>query len=154
MNRAYIAIGIALLGLIVSSISNAQSKTRGFDNPHRIPNSYIVMLKSDGPEWQRHPGRAASRNLKEAVLAHNKERVLQLTNDLTREFGGRVTARYGAVLKGFAVEMDEEAAKRLAEDPRVALVEPDEPTSITTVQTNAPYHLDRIDEENRPVDGD
>ncbi len=160
MYREWISISMLVLSSLgaVTSIAQVEDepppRTRGFDNPHRIPNRYIVTLRDDGPEWVAHPGKRASRAEKQAALSHNKQRVMQLSDELNRRYGGRLLHRYSSALRGFAIELDESAARRLAEDESVLLVEPDEPTVIASVQTNAPWHLDRIDEENTPLNGD
>jgi hypothetical protein len=56
MHRICIALVISILN---TTVSHAQSKMRGLDNPYRVPDRYIVTLKRDDPEWQRHPGRDA-----------------------------------------------------------------------------------------------
>src|SRR5687768_12576076 len=126
MHREWIAMCILLsssLGAasIAEAQSEAQPRLRGLDNPNRIPNRYIVTLRDDGSEWAARPGRRASRAEKEAALSHNKQHVQQLSDDLNRRYGGRLIHRYGAALKGFAIELDESAAKRLAEDETVLL---------------------------------
>jgi subtilisin family serine protease len=66
---------------------------------------------------------------------------------------GKLKYSYGAVLKGFAAELTEEALKELRSDPDVAYVEQDQTVSITTTQTGATWGIDRIDQRNRPLSG-
>ncbi|MGW6709675.1 S8 family peptidase [Streptomyces sp. NPDC054956] len=79
--------------------------------------------------------------------------------------GDRVGAVYDTALHGFAVRTTAARAAELAADPRVASVEPDAtflidgaPTDDAAgaqplVQTPAPWALDRLDQNELPLDG-
>ncbi|HEX6872746.1 MAG TPA: S8 family serine peptidase, partial [Micromonosporaceae bacterium] len=83
---------------------------------------------------------------------------------LSQRYGGTVGHVYGAALRGFEVRMPEKAAQRLAADPAVAFVEPNQVVSLppaalaptptaTGVQVNPPsWGLDRIDQRYLPLD--
>jgi len=66
--------------------------------------------------------------------------------------GGKLKYSYGAVLKGFAAELSDEAVAALRADPDVDYVEQDQTVSISTTQSPAPsWGLDRIDQRNLPL---
>ena len=66
--------------------------------------------------------------------------------------GGKLKYSYGAVLKGFAAELSDEAVVALRADPDVDYVEQDQTVSISTTQSPAPsWGLDRIDQRNLPL---
>ena len=66
--------------------------------------------------------------------------------------GGKLKFSYGAVLKGFAAELSDDAVAALRADPDVAYVEQDQTVSISTTQSPAPsWGLDRIDQRNLPL---
>jgi subtilisin family serine protease len=67
--------------------------------------------------------------------------------------GGRVTFAYGAVLKGFAGELDNGALALLRRDPDVAYVEQDQTVTLTATQSGATWGIDRIDQRNLPLSG-
>lgn len=91
-----------------------------------IPGSYIVVLKSN-------PGMARSaevaRGLGVAAVRHE----------------------YNETIKGFAANLSDAEASRLARDPRVAFVEQDRVVTLEATQTGATWGLDRIDQRARPL---
>lgn len=63
------------------------------------------------------------------------------------------THRYREALHGFAVRLEDGAARDLARHRRVARVEPDGVVRADTVQTSPPWGLDRIDQRLLPLNG-
>ncbi len=88
-----------------------------------IPGSYIVVLEDDA----------------------SVERVT------ARHFipPAAISATYHYALLGFTATMNAAAAARLADDPRVRLVEPNRWFAIAATQSSAPWGLDRVDERDR-----
>ena len=97
-----------------------------------IPNQYIVVLHDEEPVRARTSVAALARSM--ATLR-----------------GGRVTRTFERVLKGFAIEMSPQAARALANDPRVRYIEQDSTMYAVATQTNATWGLDRIDQRDRPL---
>ena len=96
-----------------------------------IPNQYIVVLDQDAD------GDEAGTNRK--------------VESLLRGRGRSADKVWAHALKGFSVEMTEEEALALAEDPDVAYVEEDAVMEINVTQTGATWGLDRIDQRNLPL---
>ena len=96
-----------------------------------IPNQYIVVLDQDAD------GDVVGTNRKVEALLNGRGRVPD--------------AVWAHALKGFSVQMTEEEALALAEDPDVAYVEEDSVMEINVTQTGATWGLDRIDQRNRPL---
>lgn len=72
---------------------------------------------------------------------------------LAKKHAGSLRYTYTAALRGFAVRMTEEDAKKLAADPSVARVEADAVAYAVDTQTNPPsWGLDRVDQRDLPVD--
>ena len=77
--------------------------------------------------------------------------VPSLAGELARSHSGSIDAVYQHALKGFAVQLTEKQAARLAADPRVAYVEPDQMIESVATQSPATWGLDRIDQRDLPL---
>jgi len=107
-----------------------------------IPGQYIVVLR-DG--------------LVEAAG------VSAIAAEIAVTYGGELLQTYGDALSGFAVKFpgdrSADAVMALSQDERVAFVEQDsivtiaDTNEINTVQSNATWGLDRIDQRNLPLSG-
>jgi subtilisin family serine protease len=73
-------------------------------------------------------------------------------NALASAHGGRLGFVYRYALEGFAVQMPAERARALADDPRVAYVEPDQAVEAVGAESPATWGLDRVDQRNLPLD--
>ena len=71
---------------------------------------------------------------------------------LVARYGGTVGFTYTSALRGFSVQLPAGDAQRLAQDPLVEAVTPDQPVGLADVQANAQYDLDRIDQRSLPLD--
>ena len=80
-----------------------------------------------------------------------REEVRALSELLTAEAKGRLEFVYEHALHGFAAELDEDAALKIARDPRVAQVAQDGIIETATTQTSATWGLDRVDQRTLPV---
>jgi len=131
---------LVMLALAPITAQQAATDTSHVGRFHRqgaraIPNHYIVVLDRDF---------SAS---KQADIALNDQQV----TDLMPEWAGTVTRRFNHALNGFTAFMTEQQALRLADDPRVALVEEDSIVEISATQTNPPWGLDRIGQRDLPL---
>lgn len=129
MNRT--ASAALVLSLLVQGRSLAAEIVR-----HPVsanPGHYIVVLREPA-----RPGAGA------AVATAT---VSALSQQLVKQYGGTVTARY-EYLRGFAAQMQEAEAQALAEDPSVLFVEEDSLVRAYGFQQNPPWGLDRIDQRS------
>jgi len=85
------------------------------------------------------------------VLNDRLEDVEAIADDLTKLHGGKKNHVYKHTVKGFAVELSEKKALKLAEDARVEYVQEDGEVSIDDTQTGATWGLDRIDQRDLPL---
>jgi subtilisin family serine protease len=106
-----------------------------------IPNKYVVVLNDD----------VAADKL---TVATRRAKVKAIADTLGRAYGGKVGFIYETALKGFSIELPNEAAAiALSQNPQVKFVEEDVLLQISTVQSNPPsWGLDRIDQMSLPLD--
>ena len=60
---------------------------------------------------------------------------------------------YSAALNGFAAALNQGQLTALQHNPNVAFIEQDAEVSVTEIQQDATWGIDRIDQRNRPLDG-
>ncbi|MDG9701567.1 S8 family peptidase [Streptomyces sp. DH37] len=111
--------------------SGGEGRIVGADRPGAVDGSYIVTFKDS----------VARADVPASAKA------------LAKRHAGSLRHVYTAALRGFAVRMTEEEAKRLAADPTVARVEADAVAYAVDTQTNPPsWGLDRVDQRDLPLD--
>ena len=137
--------GGAWVSFTADAVVSAQPQNSKFQTTggRRIPNQYLVMLRDDvGPV----AGQALRQDVEDAVTA--------TANGLAVRHRGQRQRVFSAVIKGFSVRMTEADAKRLSEEPEVALVTEDGETFGADTQLNpVNWGLDRIDQrQNPPMD--
>ncbi|MFC4496133.1 S8 family peptidase [Streptomyces ovatisporus] len=120
--------GMQLAGSPAHSAAPPSADVRLAPAGTAIPDSWIVTLK-DGTESPR-----------------------SVAGDLTRRSGADVSHVYREALNGFSAKMTKGEARKLAADPRVALVEQDSKVSLSETQADATWGLDRIDQRDLPLD--
>lgn len=133
-----------LAGLYAAAFSAGASELRSVDDA--IPGQYIVVLNETAPVDPF--GARAGRSAVEPVD------VARAAVDMALAYDLNVELIYESALRGFMVTAAAEDIERLIKDPRVAYVEQDGMSYLqNTTQTNAPWGLDRIDQRNRPLNG-
>jgi subtilisin family serine protease len=107
--------------------------------PRAVPDCYVVVLK---PGATVRPGGA------QAGMT-----VSQLAVGAAARFGGRLQHFYEHALTGYSLCVAEAAARRLADEPDVELVEQDQIMEASVTQTGATWGIDRIDQRALPLSG-
>jgi subtilisin family serine protease len=111
-----------------------EPKTKLRRNAHAVAGEYIVVLDDAAV--------GAKGDLSAAPF---------VANDMAAAYGAKVDQVYKHALNGFAARMTEAQALALSQDPRVKFVEENGEMHATTVQSNATWGLDRIDQRNLPL---
>ncbi|MFL6468014.1 MAG: S8 family serine peptidase, partial [Pyrinomonadaceae bacterium] len=125
-----------LSGNLVTQTSAAKG-TKFFRSVNAAPGRYIVVLKQAG----------------QTEFAATNYNVESASYQLAGEFGANVTSVYDTAIYGFAAAMDEAAAIELSKDDRVEYVEEDAYASAASIQSNATWGLDRLDQRPLPLSG-
>ncbi len=81
-------------------------------------------------------------------LAPSAAPVASVVQTLVSRYGGTVRFTYTTALRGYAVTLTDTAARRLAADPLVAEISPDQVVRVAGTQSGAQYDLDRIDQRS------
>ena len=133
-----LALGLVLVSTPVAA--DAVGDVRYAWDPRAVPGSYVVVLADE--------------------VGTVPDLVQQVVPQLAKEYGAAVRFTYTTALKGFAGELTEHQARRLAADPRVEYVAQDLQVKIESlpgtdviVQPAPPsWGLDRIDQRSLPLD--
>jgi subtilisin family serine protease len=103
------------------------------------------------------PGTAGSAERPQRFIVVFKDFATPSAAPAARELAERFDAQpdvvYEHALKGFAVTLPPGLAARLADDARVAYVEPDAEATTMATQSGATWGLDRIDQRTLPLSG-
>lgn len=86
------------------------------------------------------------------VVFKKGERVV-IGQDLKLQSMGADVRVMKSLEQGFVATMSESSLDELRRDPRVLYIEADQRVRLTATQNNAPWHLDRLDQRNRPLNG-
>ncbi|HKP72110.1 MAG TPA: S8 family peptidase [Pyrinomonadaceae bacterium] len=144
MKKLYTLVAVLALGALafmpatrVNSQGRSQEAKSKFHRKAKpIPNQYIVVLN----DYAANP--KGEDSLSEFIA-----------NDVAHAHNGKVDKVFKHTIQGFSIQMSEEEALAVSQDPRVDFVEEDGEVHASTVQTGATWGLDRIDQRNRPLDG-
>ncbi|MCH9692397.1 MAG: S8 family serine peptidase [Gammaproteobacteria bacterium] len=117
-----------------------------FNPEDRIKDSYIVKLKEETIDSILPRGSHSKIDVENAVKFQSL--------NISSQYGGVIKNHYDTVFKGFSIQLDESQANLLANDPRIEYVAEDGFVYTSTIQTNATWGLDRIDQRGRNLNGE
>ncbi|PRY50490.1 subtilisin family serine protease [Geodermatophilus tzadiensis] len=113
----------------------------------------VAALASTGLGVTAGPAAAAPADGPRAtyVVTVDRATLPQQAAERARGLGGSIDHVYTAALRGYAVTLSEAAASRLAAQPGVVAVERDQVVRVDATQDDATWGLDRIDQQNLPL---
>lgn len=137
-----VLLSIVLLGTGCSPFdSKIENMELAADHANGRAADYIVVLNE--PEF-------ATAAMSATDTSHSTVSIMgaiAVTHDLEAP-----SVVYSRVLRGGVYRMTGSQARQMREDSRVKYVELDRRVSISSTQTQAPWGLDRLDQENLPLD--
>lgn len=102
-----------------------------------IPGQYIVVFKPDTGGFAANAGSA--------------RQSLFTAQEVVRKFDGSIGFTYTSAVIGFSAKLSPRALEAVRALPGVAYIEADQIVSLTTIETNPPTGLDRIDRQLLPL---
>lgn len=129
------ATGLTVLSLLAttSSLSIAGEYVEQNRETKAVPGEYVITFAESASK---------------AAAIENENR---LTSEILKE-GGEIKEIWRDALHGAALTgISEQQARALSKLPGIALVSPNTIGGSSTAQMNAPFHLDRIDQQTLPV---
>lgn len=133
-----IAAAASAVTLSVTPAQAAEGTIQLADSRNAVPGSYIVVLDNDhraGP------------------LETITREVLNTAHELTGQYGGAITSTFSSALTGYAAQLSEEQARRIAADPDVSYVQQNQRLHALGTQQRPPsWGIDRIDQRDLPLD--
>jgi subtilisin family serine protease len=143
-------VTVLAVGLVLAACERpATDRALEAEAPKKTATSFVAgsrLLKTD----KAVPGRYIV-VLDEKALA--SAQVSRLSQQLATLHGASVDRVYAHALHGFAATMPEATALALSNDPRVRYVEEDGKVTPSSTQSQAVWGLDRIDQQDLPLDG-
>ncbi|MEO5816905.1 MAG: S8 family serine peptidase [Gemmatimonadaceae bacterium] len=85
------------------------------------------------------------------VFKNNVLNATAMASSLALRHRTAIAHTYTSAIKGVALALSDSAAAAMRADPNVAYVEQDQTVTLTSMQTNAPWNLDRIDQRALPL---
>lgn len=128
---AFIVVGVS-----TPSVESQEKNEKLIKTKHKIPNRYIVVFE----DWVA--GELGARS-----------NAIAVAEELSIVYGGKIDKVFKHALNGYSVEMSEKEAGTLSYDARIKYIEEDGEVFASTTQTGATFGLDRIDQRDRPLDG-
>ncbi len=129
-------LGLATSSILASSSAWAQAALLSVPTGKAVPNQYIVVLKEDN-----------------ILLAAKSDIVTQTAREFSILAQGNIKAEFNHALKGFVIETNDSGVNALLQQPEVDYIEPVQIIRLGAQQNNAPWGIDRLDQQALPLNG-
>jgi serine protease len=81
-----------------------------------------------------------------------KAAVENKVSTLAKTYNAQIMAKFSSAIRGAVFEMDAKTAAKMAQDPSIDFIEPDQTVTLNATQQNATWGLDRIDQRSGSLD--
>jgi subtilisin family serine protease len=133
MKKLYFVFSLMAVCVITAVVCPQSPKSKLLTAENSVYGRYIVLFNETYASQKTSSFAANSR-----------------ANDLASVYGASVDQTYSSALKGFSAVMSAQQARAMSNDSRIKLIEPDRIIEVSAQQSNAPWHLDRIDQRALP----
>jgi len=142
-------VGIILLISSFSVFADSSASFHAASEDRVAKNRYIVILKD---EFMNDVSADVLQANSHDLLELRKQKVERVSKELVEKHKASLNHQYSAAISGFAIGMNESELEDLLKDDRIAYIEEDQIVKANVIQEDAIWGLDRIDQENLPLD--
>ncbi len=128
--------------LFAWSCQSLAARVIGLDDPNRVPDQYIVVLKADQQQAGKHKAGKQKGSKKHSGIAEA----------IAIKHQARIERKFRRTLDGFVAKVPKGRLADLANDPQVEYIEADRIIQLEATQASATRGLDRIDQRDLPLD--
>lgn len=121
------------------------------DQQTYLPQEPIVQQNNFAPQFLKASPNSHIPDHYIVVFKEDVTKVAENANVMVNQIGGKLKFVYQHAVKGFAVQVSEQAVKALLNNPNVAYIEEDQIVSINVTQYNATWGIDRVDQRDLPL---
>ena len=122
-----------------------------------IDGQYIIVLKDTAikQEIEKITQQSFSALSTHTVKRHRQQALRNLSQKFSGNYGAVITQQYDSVINGYAAKLaDWEVENMLLLEDNIAYIEQDQKVKASEIQFNATPGLDRIDQQDLPLNGE
>jgi len=134
------------IGLIISPLAYSGDLKFAVNPSKVIKNQYIVVFKDTTLSPSVMSLNNTDNNNGYAMAVNNA------VSSVSKSLNAKVSRKFSSAIKGAVFTMDAKTAKKMAQNPLVDYIEPDEMVTINGTQNSPTWGLDRVDQTNGSID--
>ncbi len=141
--------------LTSTQTSKISAKYRAAPADTVIEGQYIVVYKNDtiSKKMTSLAKQSFSKMSAASIKSFRRQAVMSKTQELAGTYGAEVKHHYHGAISGFVTKMERRSMENLLLDDSIEYIEADQIVRKNEIQFNATFGLDRIDQENLPLNG-